>query len=112
MMRIRKLTIPSSSSLLYNPLIVELCHLATIATIQVPFSRRLRRPWKKKGILRGHPAPRQGDAVPLHPLLNGYNYSGAHFEPPSAVSKEGSEDTPRHGRGHEVPPPPLRIIYD
>src|SRR6266446_8707783 len=41
-------------------------------TIQVPFSRRLRRPWKKKGILRGHPAPRPGEAVPRHPLLKSY----------------------------------------
>src|SRR3989442_10682021 len=110
MMRIRKLTIPSSSSLLYDPLIVDLCHLATFVTIQVPFSRRLRRPWKKKGILRGHPAPRQGDAVPLHPLLNGYNYSGAHFEPPSAVSKEGREDTPPPGRGTQAPSTPRRIV--
>jgi len=41
----------------------------TFVTIQVPFSRRLRRPWKKKGIGRGHPAPRPGDCVPRHPLL-------------------------------------------
>ncbi len=47
--------------------------------IQVPFWRRLRRPWKKKGIGRGlpapqagSPAPRQGDCVPLHPLLHSY----------------------------------------
>src|SRR5271167_4197730 len=35
-------------------------------------SRRLRRPWKKKGIVRGHPAPRPGDCVPRHPLLKSY----------------------------------------
>ncbi|HET8852777.1 MAG TPA: hypothetical protein VFN02_09640, partial [Ktedonobacteraceae bacterium] len=40
--------------------------------MQVPFSRRLRRPWKKKGKVRGHLALRQGDCVPLHPLLNSY----------------------------------------
>jgi hypothetical protein len=40
--------------------------------MQLPFSRRLRRPLKKRGMLRGHLALRQGDCVPLHPLLNSY----------------------------------------
>ncbi len=55
-------------------------------TIQVPFSRRLRRPLKKKGILRSQEVPQtsllraparahrppDGVCVPLHPLLNSY----------------------------------------
>jgi hypothetical protein len=34
-------------------------------TIQGSFSRRLRQPLKKKGMVRGHLALRQGDCVPL-----------------------------------------------
>ena len=56
-------------------------------------SRRLRRPWKKKGILRGHPAPRPGDCVPRHPLLNSY-------EPgEQAIDAAGSPKNPRYVSG-------------
>ena len=29
---------------------------------------------EKKGIVRGHPAPRPGDCVPRHPLLKSYHF--------------------------------------
>src|SRR5579864_8916704 len=49
--------------------------LVNLLSIQVLASCRLRRHTKEQGKRWGHPTPRQGDCVPLHPLLNSYLFT-------------------------------------